>query len=131
VRTTSITVSHGSAGSTSVTVSYGSVGVAAAGHSPSARMALIASDAASAACDISSAATAGKAMFAPPVAIAPVRPGTDAQKDAAIEITRPIEAVRSAGIGRVVVITVRADRWRAAYADDELCFSGRNESQRG
>jgi hypothetical protein len=60
-------------------------------------------------------------MAAPAVAIAPVSPWADAQKDAVIEIARAVEAARGTGVGSVVVVTVRANRRRSTYVDGDLC----------
>jgi hypothetical protein len=59
-------------------------------------------------------------MATPAVAIAPVPPGADAQKDSVIEIARTVEANRGTGVGGVVVITVGANRRRSTDVDGDL-----------
>jgi len=70
---------------------------------------------------ISTSAGRHEAMAAPAIAIAPVPPGTDAEKDSVIEIARAVEADRGTGVGSVVVITVRANRRRPTDVDGDLC----------
>jgi hypothetical protein len=60
-------------------------------------------------------------MATPAVAIAPVPPGADTQKDVVIEISRAVEANRGTGVGGVVVITVGANRRRSTNVDGDLC----------
>jgi hypothetical protein len=62
---------------------------------------------------IASAAIIHKPMAAPAVTIAPACPWTHAQEDPVIEVPRPVETNRRAGIGRVVVIAIRAYRLHA------------------
>jgi hypothetical protein len=45
-------------------------------------------------------------MATPAVAVAPACPGTHAQEDAAVEVTRPIKSIGRAGVRRIVVIAV-------------------------
>jgi hypothetical protein len=59
-------------------------------------------------------------MFTPAVAIAPVSPRADAQKNSVIEIARAIEADRSTGIGRIVVVTIGANGRRPTDVDGDL-----------
>ena len=64
-------------------------------------------------------------------AIAAVEPWAGSNEDAAYEVIRAIEAVRSAGIGGVIVVTVLADwrtcipasvvAWADADANRNLC----------
>ena len=77
----------------------------------------------STACDIPSSATAIEAVFAPAVAVAPVRPRPHAQEDPVIEIARPIKATGRAAVWCVLVIAVGTDRLNA-YADANLCAGG-------
>jgi hypothetical protein len=56
-------------------------------------------------------------MAAPTVVIAPVIPRADSEKDAVVKVVRSPEAGGGAGVGRVVVVAVLADRWRASYAN--------------
>ena len=79
--------------------------------------------------DVPSAATAVEPMFAPAVAVAPVRPGSHAQEDAVIEISRPIKATGCAAVRCIVVIAVGTDRLNA-YADADLCTGGWRQGQR-
>src|SRR5580658_3780312 len=79
--------------------------------------------------DVPSSATAVEAMFAPTVAVAPVRPGSHAQEDAVIEVARPIKATGRAAVWCVVVIAVGTDRLDA-YADANLCTGGWRQGQR-
>ena len=81
----------------------------------------------SAAAVVATAAASTKAMAAPAVAVTPVGPWAYAQKDAVIKVARAVKAIGGAGVGRVVVVAVRADRLNAANADDNLRFSGWNE----
>jgi hypothetical protein len=78
---------------------------AAIGHGPAAAV-------------ITSTALFREAMAAPAVAIAPAGPGTHAQKDTAVKVSWPIESVWRAGVGRVVVIAVGADRLNADVNDN-------------
>src|SRR5271155_82339 len=59
---------------------------------------------------------AAEAMFAPAMAVAPVRPWAHAQEDAVIEISRPVKAARRAAIRCRVVVAVGTDRRIYAYA---------------
>jgi hypothetical protein len=71
---------------------------------------------------IPSSATIAEAMAAPPVAIAPSRPWTHAQKDAVVKIARPVKPDGRAGIRSVIVVSVRTDGW-CAYVDGNLRVS--------
>jgi hypothetical protein len=71
---------------------------------------------------IPSSATIAEAMVAPPVAIAPSRPWTHAQKDAVVKIARPVIPDGRAGIRSVIVVSVRTDGW-CAYVDGNLRVS--------
>ena len=53
---------------------------------------------------ITSTSAIHKAMLAPSVTVAPASPRAHAQEDAVVEISRPIEAARCAGIRRIVVV---------------------------
>jgi len=79
--------------------------------------------------DVPSSATAVEAMFAPAVAVAPVRPGSHAQEDAVIEIARAIKTTGRAAVWCVLVIAVGTDRLNA-YADADLCTGGWRQAQR-
>jgi hypothetical protein len=81
------------------------------------------------AADVMSSTSADETMAAPTVAIAPVGPGAYAQKDAVIEVARPIETVGRAGIGWVFVIAVGTDRRRTADTDHDLRSAFRHTSQ--
>jgi len=81
-----------------------------------------------AAAAIAPAASFYKPMAAPAIAIAPAGPWSHAQKDAVVEVPRPVKSIRRAGVGRVVVITVLANRLNAD-ADDELRVGGRRHGQ--
>jgi hypothetical protein len=59
-------------------------------------------------------------MVAPSVAIAPVPPGADAQKDIVVEVARAVEADRGTGVRGVVVITVGANRRWSTDVDGDL-----------
>jgi hypothetical protein len=48
-----------------------------------------------------------------PIAAIPVEPGSSADEHAAYEPARPVEAVRSACIGIIIVVPIRANRSRA------------------
>jgi hypothetical protein len=76
------------------------------------------------------AASAGidEAMLAPAVGIAPAGPGTYTQEDAVKEISRPVKAIGRAGVGRIFVVAVGADRWNA-NAYDNLSFRGWRQGQ--
>jgi len=84
---------------------------------------------ASTAAHVATASTAAKAMPAPAVAVAPVSPWTYAQEDAIVKIARAEVAIGRAGVGRIVVIAIRAYRRRTANPDYELCLSGWHEGQ--
>ncbi len=77
---------------------------------------------------ISSSTTAGEAMAAPTVLIAPARPWTHAQEDAVIEIARPVKAIGRASVWRIVVVAVGTDGLNT-YADENLRVSLWRESQ--
>jgi hypothetical protein len=62
---------------------------------------------------IASSAIIHKAMSAPAVVVAPSSPRPHAQEYAVIEVSRSVEANRGAGIGRVVVVSVRTYRLNA------------------
>src|SRR5271157_3449227 len=79
--------------------------VAAIGHVPAAAA-------------IISATAVTEPMAAPAVAIAPAGPWAHAQEDAVVEVPRPVEAIRRAGVGRVVVVAVGAGRLNANVDDD-------------
>src|ERR1700691_2918258 len=80
--------------------------------------------------NISSSSSAVEAMFAPAVAVAPVRPWTDAQEDAVIEIARPIKTTGRTAVRCIVVIAVGTDRLNAdADADANLCAGGWRQAQ--
>lgn len=94
--------------------------------------------------DIPSAATSDEAMFAPAVAVAPVRPGSHAQKDAVIEIARAIKATGRTAVWCVLVIAVGTDRlnadadanlctgvWRQGQRDEQGCRSGQKKTAHG
>jgi hypothetical protein len=70
-------------------------------------------------------------MTAPAVTIAPVSPGADAQEDAVIEVAGAVEADRSTGVGRVVVVAVGADRRRATDVDGDLRVSPGRHGRKG
>ena len=79
--------------------------------------------------EVASAAVAGEAMISPAVAITPVGPWAHAQKDAVIEVARPIITIGRAGIGRIAVIAIGTDwlnpdansnGWNT-YANHNLC----------
>ena len=59
---------------------------------------------------VTSAAISAEAMPTPAVVIAPAGPWTHPQEDAVIEIPRAVEAHRRAGIRRIVVVTIGANR---------------------
>jgi hypothetical protein len=59
---------------------------------------------------ITSAPLTAEAMCAPSVAIAPTGPRAHAQKNAVVEVSRPIEAHGRAAVRRIVVIAVGAVR---------------------
>jgi hypothetical protein len=79
--------------------------------------------------DVPSSATAVEAMFAPAVAVAPVRPGSHAQEYAVIEIARPIKATGRAAVWCIVVIAIGTDRLNA-NADGNLCGGVWRQGQR-
>jgi hypothetical protein len=79
-----------------------------------------------------------EAISAPAVGIAPASPGTHAKEDATVEIRWPIKSVRSASIGRSLIIAPLANRWNADFddggmwnadADDNLRASRRHQGQ--
>jgi hypothetical protein len=80
---------------------------------------------------ISSSAGGYEAMTAPAVTIAPVSPGAYAQEDAVIEVAGAVEADRSTGIGRVVVVAVGADRGWPTYVDGNLCIGLGHRGHKG
>ena len=59
-----------------------------------------------------------EAMGSPAVGVAPIGPGANTEEDSVIEVTRPVEAWRSAGVRRKLVIAVGADG-RCADLDAE------------
>jgi hypothetical protein len=69
-----------------------------------------------------------EAMPAPAVAVAPARPGTHAQKDAVVEVSRPIEAHGRAFVRRIIVVAVGADGLHADI-DHDLCVRRRRQGQ--
>jgi hypothetical protein len=71
-----------------------------------------------AAATIASATTVTEAMAAPAVAIAPASPWAHAQEDSVVEVSRPVKTHWRAGVGLIVVIAVRANRWYADVDDD-------------
>jgi hypothetical protein len=82
----------------------------------------------SAATVVASAAFADKAMITPAVAIAPAGPWAHAQEDAAVEVSRPVEAIRRASVGCVVVVAVGTDGLNAD-ADGNLRVRHRRQGQ--
>jgi hypothetical protein len=75
----------------------------------------------SASATIASATTFDEAMSAPTMAIAPAGPRTHAEEDAVVEVAWAVKAIGRAGVWRVVVIAVLANRLNAtADADDNL-----------
>src|ERR1035437_9450518 len=81
-----------------------------------------------AAATIASSTAIAEAMTTPTVAIAPAGPGTHAQKDAAIKVSRPVKSIGRAGVRFIVVIAVRTDGWNADVYDD-LSLSRWRQSQ--
>src|SRR5271163_3809603 len=69
---------------------------------------------------ISSTAGSDKAMASPTVVIAPAGPRTHAQKDAVVEVARPVITNRGAGIRCIAVVAVRRDGRRTTYGDGNL-----------
>jgi len=59
---------------------------------------------------IPSSTLVDKAMSAPAVIIAPACPRPHSEEDAVVEVSRPVEAHRRAGVWRIVVIAIRAHR---------------------
>jgi hypothetical protein len=57
-------------------------------------------------------------VVSPSVGVAPIGPGADAEEDSVIEVTRPVESRRGAGVRRELVIAVGADG-RCADLDAE------------
>jgi len=97
--------------------------VAVAAVEVSAAIAAIESASVSAATVIPSTATVAISAAAVKAVSVAVEPGSGADEDAAYEIIRPVEAVRRAGVGSIVVVAVSAD-WRvvigrAANSDAE------------
>src|ERR1035438_7008205 len=88
---------------------------AAAAHCHSAptagKMAMIGRITAAAA--IISSTTVTEAMPAPAVAISPASPWAHAEKDAVVEISRPVITVGRTCVGRIVVVAVGTDRLNA------------------
>jgi hypothetical protein len=80
---------------------------------------------------VSSSSGPVEAMPTPAVAISPVRPGTDAQEDTVVEITRPVIAPLCATVGRIVVIAPGTDRrsYSNPDADADLCLNRRHQDQ--
>jgi hypothetical protein len=68
-------------------------------------------------------------MLAPAMTIAPVRPGTHAQEDAAIEITRAIVATGCASVWRITIVPIDTYRW--SYADGNLRVDRWHQGQGG
>src|ERR1700733_8364880 len=60
-----------------------------------------------------------KAMAAAARAVAPSAPWAHAQKDAVVEVSRPIIAVGRAGVGRIAVVAVGAG-WLNTDVNDKL-----------
>ncbi len=69
-----------------------------------------------------------EAIRAPAVGITPAGPGAYTQKDAAVEVRRPIKAHGSAGVGRGFIVAVRANGWNADF-DGNLRASRWRQSQ--
>ena len=69
---------------------------------------------------ISSTAGSDKAMASPTVVISPAGPWAHAQKDAVVEVARPVITNRGTGIRCIAVVAVRTDGWRTTYADGNL-----------
>jgi len=59
-----------------------------------------------------------EAMLAPAVGIAPTGPGTHAQKDAVVEVIRPVKALRRTAVRPSFVVAPMAYRWFADFNDN-------------
>ena len=81
--------------------------------------------------NVASATRSGEAMSAPAVRVAPVGPGTYTEEDAVIEIARAVVANRGAGVGRVVVVAVGANRGRSTDVDGDLRIGLWRRDQKG
>ncbi len=90
---------------------------------------------------VAASAVSDKPMAAPTVGIAPTGPGPNAQEDAVVKISGPIEAVGRAGIGWRFVIAklaygrhtnvnadgdLRLSRWRQRHAGKQCCTTEQN-----
>jgi hypothetical protein len=79
---------------------------------------------------IAAAAAAAKPMPTPAVAIAPAGPWAHAQEDPVIEVSRPVKPIRRAGIRRIVVIAILANRLNPD-ADRNLRLCRRRQGHAG
>ena len=81
-----------------------------------------------AAAPIASTTAINEPMPAPAVAITPAGPWAHAQEDPVIEVSRPVEPIGRAGIRRIVVIAVLANRLNTnAYANHNLRLRRRRQ----
>ena len=106
---------------TTATTGTNSRSCPAAGNSAAARKTAAVCHGTAAAA-IASAALFGEAVIPPAVSITPAGPWAHAQEDAAVKVSWPVESIGRAGVGRVVVVAVRTNRWNAD-ADGNLRLS--------
>src|SRR5580658_1453519 len=78
--------------------------------------------------DVASTAASSEAILTPAMAVAPVRPRAHAQKDAVVEISRPVKAAGRASVRRILVVAVGTTRW--SQADHNLCLGRWHQGQR-
>ena len=81
-----------------------------------------------AAAAIASATAVNEPMPTPAVAITPAGPGAHSQEDPVIEVSRPVKSIRRAGIRRIIVVAVFANRLNTnAYANHNLSLCRRRQ----
>ena len=77
---------------------------------------------------IASATAVNEPMPTPAVAITPAGPGAHSQEDPVIEVSRPVKTIGRAGIRRIVVVAVLANRLNTnAYPNHNLCLCRRRQ----
>jgi hypothetical protein len=94
-----------------------SVKATASARMTAAMKATVAMESAAVASVISAASIADEAMTAPTMAVAPVRPRSNAEENSVVEVARSVIPVWCAGVGGIAVIAILAGRRPATHAD--------------
>jgi hypothetical protein len=76
---------------------------------------------------IAASAAIVEAMLAPAVAVAPACPGTYAEEDPVVEVSRVVKAHGRAAVGRSFIVAIFANRWNA-YFNVNLGFRCRHQN---